>query len=309
MTTAPAARSAERGIVFDWQRFATHDGYGIRTLVFLKGCPLRCEWCTNPESQLFEPQMGLFADKCGGCTKCADVCPYGESFRNGGVVEWDKCEKCLKCVDACLYEARVAYGKEMTVADVMKLVMRDKVFYAKSGGGVTLGGGEATSQHRFAAAILAACREEGIHTALETCGCTPWENFSQVIEHVDLLLFDFKHMDSDKHREKTAVANHVILDNAARAAKMVKEMIVRFPLIPDYNDTEENVHAMGSFISRNMPSVKRVDILQYHSVGESKNARIGKEYPFTHVNDLTPEKVEALRSILESYGLKVSLGG
>ncbi len=122
-----------QGIVFDTQRFATHDGYGIRTLVFLKGCPLRCEWCTNPESQAFEPEPALFRDKCGGCMKCADVCPHGVSYREKGVVEWEKCAKCLQCVDACLYEARVAYGREMTVGDVMRFVRRDKVFFKKSG--------------------------------------------------------------------------------------------------------------------------------------------------------------------------------
>ena len=310
MSASLSVRPGEkRGVVFDTQRFATHDGYGIRTLVFLKGCPLRCEWCTNPESQAFEPQMGLFVDKCSGCMKCAAVCPHGESFRNGGVVEWEKCEGCLECVDACLNEARVTYGREMSVDEVVKLVVRDKVFYKKSGGGVTLGGGEATCQPDFAAAILERCREEGVHTALETCACTPWETFSKVIRHVDLLLMDIKHMDPDKHREKTGVANHIILDNAVRAAATVGDMIVRLPLIPDFNDTPENIHALGAFVSQRMKPVNRLDILQYHSVGESKNARIGKEYIFKHENELTPEKVGEVRRILESYGLKVSLGG
>ncbi|MCC8109772.1 MAG: glycyl-radical enzyme activating protein [Planctomycetes bacterium] len=304
-----AQKNPVTGIVFDTQRFATHDGHGIRTLIFLKGCPLRCEWCTNPESQAFEPEPGLFADKCAGCMKCADVCPYGEAFREAGRVEWDKCEKCLRCVDACLYEARVPYGRSMSVDDVLRLIRRDKVFFKKSGGGVTLGGGEATCQPDFAAAILRACREEGIHTAMETCGCTPWPTFSRVIAHVDLLLMDLKHMDSTRHREKTAVGNEIILDNAVRAAAAVPEMIVRFPLIPDFNDSPENVEAMGAFIREKMPRVRRVDILQYHSVGESKNARIGKEYAFTYTNELTPEKVDELKRILESHDLTVSIGG
>lgn len=298
-----------RGIVFDTQRFATHDGPGIRTLVFLKGCPLRCEWCTNPESQAFRPEPGLFRDKCGGCMKCADVCPHGASYRERGVVEWEKCEKCLRCVGACLYDARIAYGREMTAGEVMRFVRRDKVFFTKSGGGVTLGGGEATCQPGFAAAILRQCREEGIHTALETCGCTPWEQFATVLAHVDSLLMDIKHMDSARHREKTGVGNETILANAVLAAKTVPEMIVRFPLIPDFNDSPENAGAMGEFIRANLPAVKRVDILQYHSVGESKAARIGKQYAFAHQNELTPEKVDVLKGILESAGLAVSLGG
>ena len=297
------------GVVFDIQRFSIHDGHGIRTLIFLKGCPLKCEWCTNPESQLFTSQIGFFTDKCSGCMKCADICPYGQAFRESGRIYWENCKKCFNCVDACLYEARILYGKRMTVDDVVNIARRDKVFFDNSGGGVTIGGGEAVAQPAFTGEILRRCREEGIHTAMETCGFSSWESLKNIIRHVDLLLYDFKNMNSDAHKAKTGVGNESILDNAIMASGMVDEMIVRFPLIPDFNDSLENAHEMGAFIGKNMPSVKRLDILRYHSVGASKNARIGKEYPFRYENELSDEKTARLKAILESYGLCVSVGG
>ncbi len=215
----------------------------------------------------------------------------------------------MNCVEACMYEARVTYGKRMTVDEVMEIARRDMVFFEKSGGGVTVGGGEAAAQPAFAREILRRCQEEGIHTAMETCGYAPWESFKSVIQYVDLLLYDIKHMDTIAHKAKTGVDNRLILDNAVKASQMVREMIVRFPLIPDFNDSEENVQRMGMFIKDNMPGVRRVDILRYHSVGESKHARIGREYLFKAENELSDEKVNSLKSILESFGLHVTIGG
>lgn len=298
-----------RGIVFDIERFAVHDGYGIRTLVFLKGCPLKCQWCSNPESQRPKPQVGFFDDKCSSCLQCVNVCPYGEEFRANHRIEWEKCINCLKCVDACLFGARVAYGKSMTVSEVVNIVKHDMTFYKNSGGGVTLGGGEATFQPEFAENILRSCQEEGIHTAMETCGFTPPEKFGRIIRYVDLLLFDIKNMNSDTHKKFTGVGNEIILENAKNASKTVKEMIVRFPLIPDFNDNKKNLEEMARFINENLPSVKRIDILPYHSIGESKNARIGKEYAFKHENEIDDAKINESKKILEAVGLQVSIGG
>lgn len=297
------------GIVFDIQRCSIHDGHGIRTLVFLKGCPLRCEWCANPESQDPAPQIGFFAEKCVGCMQCADVCPYGHAFRTSGQVDWENCSGCMKCVDACLYEARVSYGKRMTVDAVMDVVRRDKVFFEKTGGGVTVSGGEAAAQPAFVRELLGRCRSEGIHTAMETSGFAPWESLKSIIQYTDLLLYDFKNMDSAAHKAKTGVGNERILNNAVQASQIVGEMIARFPLIPDYNDSEENARQMGAFLNNNMPSVRRADILRYHSVGESKSARIGKAYAFRYEHETSGEKVHRLKAILESYGLHVSIGG
>lgn len=308
MKTAEAGIET-KGIVFDIQRFSIHDGHGIRTLVFLKGCPLKCRWCSNPESQSSRPQVGFFEDKCSFCLRCVPVCPYGEEFKNNRRIDWERCEGCLNCVKACLYDARIAYGKVMSVDQVLDIVRRDVTFYKKSGGGVTVGGGEATFQPEFARQLLKSCREEGIHTAMETCGFTSPEIFDSIIEYVDLLLFDIKNMDSALHREYTGAGNEVILENARRASERVKEMIIRFPLIPDFNDSPENSRAMGRFIKENLPRVKRVDILPYHSTGESKNARIGKEYTFTHESEITEAKIQELKGILEAFGLQVSVGG
>jgi pyruvate formate lyase activating enzyme len=297
------------GVVFDIQRCSIHDGHGIRTLVFLKGCPLRCEWCANPESQNPAPQIGFFQEKCAGCMRCADVCPHGQVFRASGQVDWAHCLGCMKCVEACLYEARIPYGKRMTVDAVMDAVRRDKVFFEKTGGGVTVSGGEATAQPAFVRELFRRCRAEGIHTAMETTGFAPWESLRSILQYTDLLLYDFKNMDSAAHKAKTGVGNERILDNAVKASQVVGEMIARFPLIPDYNDGEGNARQMGAFIKDNMPSVKRVDILKYHSVGESKSGRIGKEYSFRYEHELSDEKVDRLKAILEGYGLQVSIGG
>lgn len=303
----PAAET--KGIVFDIERFAVHDGYGIRTLVFLKGCPLKCQWCSNPESQNPKPQVGFFEDKCVSCLQCADVCPFGDEFRANRKIEWEKCTGCLKCVDACLFNARVAYGKTMTVGEVVNIVKRDMTFYKNTGGGVTVGGGEATFQPEFVEKILKACQEEGIHTAMETCGFAPPERIAGIIRYVDLLLFDIKNMDPEKHKKFTGVRNEIILENAKNASGIVKEMIVRFPLIPDFNDNRKNVEDMGKFIAENMPAVKRVDILPYHSIGESKNARIGNVYAFKHESEIDEAKINECKEILKSFGLQVSIGG
>lgn len=299
----------ENGLVFDIQRFSVHDGHGIRTLVFLKGCPLKCRWCSNPESQSTKPQIGFFEEKCSSCLQCVGVCPYGEEFKINHKIDWEKCNGCLKCVGTCLYDARVPYGKKMTVIEVVDIVKRDMTFYKKSSGGVTLGGGEATFQPAFAEQILKSCQEAGIHTAMETCGYTSWEKFSRIIRYVDLLLFDIKHMDTNIHKEFTGVGNEIVLENAKNASRCVKEMIVRFPLIPDFNDNRKNIEEMGRFIAENMPDVKKIDILPYHSTGESKNARIGKEYTFKHESIIDEAKIQECKEILEAAGLQVSIGG
>lgn len=299
----------QMGTVLDIERFSVHDGRGIRTVVFLKGCPLRCEWCANPESQQIKPQIGLFAEKCASCLKCTEVCPFGETFKKERKVDWEKCTRCLRCVDVCFYGARVLYGKKMTVNEVVETVKRDKVFFSNSSGGVTLSGGEMSMQPLFAAEILKGCHQNDIHTAIETCGYSPWEPFHQILKHVDLLLYDIKHMDTTRHREKTGVDNALILENAKKASECVEEMIIRFPVIPGFNDTDENVLIMARFLRDELPRVHRVDMLPYHSMGESKCERIGRLYPFKSEESLSDERVQHLRDILSDVGLEVSIGG
>lgn len=303
-------RSSERtGTVLDIERFSVHDGRGIRTVVFLKGCPLRCEWCANPESQQIKPQMGLFAEKCALCYKCAAVCPIGNAFKTDHKVLWEKCTNCLNCVDVCYYGARIRYGKKMTADEVVSIVKRDKVFFDNSEGGVTLSGGEMSMQPPFAVEILRKCHQSNIHTAVETCGYSVWKPFHQILEHVDLLLYDIKHMDPEKHREKTGVDNTLILENAKKASECVDEMIIRFPVIPGFNDTDENVARMACFIKDKLPLVHRVDILPYHSMGESKCERIGKTYSYKVGEPLSDKHLAHLKDILSDAGLYVSVGG
>ena len=297
------------GTVFDIERFSIHDGRGIRTVVFLKGCPLHCAWCANPESNLCRPQIGFFADKCAFCKKCAQVCPNGILFATEGKIAWDQCVGCLKCVDACLYEARVAYGKTMTADEVVKAVRRDQVFYRNSGGGVTLSGGEVCMQPEFTAAILALCQAEGIHTAIETTGFCTWPRFESIIRHVDQLLFDFKNMDTKLHKRYTGVDNDLILANASKASELVPEMVVRWPVIPGFNDSNENAKAIATFMAANMPKTKRVDLLPYHSAGKSKAERIGKDYGYEIPYELTKERPIELQQILLDAGLDARVGG
>jgi pyruvate formate lyase activating enzyme len=303
------SRNTTEGVVFDIQRFSVNDGHGIRTVVFLKGCPLNCPWCANPESQDKNPQIGFYRENCSFCRVCTSVCPNGTSFSELGILDWDHCERCLACAEVCLYGARTSIGKSMTVAEVLETVERDRVFYDNSGGGVTLSGGEALYQPIFTESILKECKRRGIHTALETCGFATSCVFLRTVEHVDLLLFDLKHMDSDVHRQFTGVPNEVILRNAVAGAQMASEMIVRFPLIPGFNDSEENIQNMGTFIMESLPSVQRIDVLPYHSMGESKMEAIGGTYLFESAGEVPEQVITASREILESCGLTVSIGG
>lgn len=298
----------DEGLVFDIQRFSLHDGPGIRTLVFMKGCPLRCEWCSNPESQKARPEVMFFEEKCINCGACLQACPYGETLKESWPIADSVCFGCGHCVDACAAEARVLVGRWMTRDEVLAVIERDRIFYEESGGGVTIGGGEPTLQAGFVAGLLKACRSRGIHTAIETCGFTPWESFSRVIEQVDVLLMDIKHMDTSMHEEKTGAGNGRILENARKAAAIVKEMVIRVPLIPGFNDTETNLRALGTFITEELPGVSRVDLLPYHSTGESKSARLSRKYPLPGLKPQSRDRVRGFVRLLEGYGLNVHGG-
>lgn len=295
------------GIVFDIERFSTHDGPGIRTVVFLKGCPLHCMWCASPESQSPMPQMGFLSELCAACDRCVGICPGGSYFLRRKQPDFSGCEACFRCVETCLYHARVRYGVRMYAEEVVKKVKEDALFYKKSRGGVTLSGGEVSLQPQFAAAVLKKCRLEGIHTAIETCGFAEWERFHSVIQHVDYLMYDLKHMDSEIHRRYTGVGNEQILQNAKKASFVVSEMVVRMPVIPGVNDSIENAEKMGTFIREELHGVKRVDLLPYHSVGASKGSRIGKKYDFQPPYEIDEGRLALLRSTLKGFGLDVKI--
>lgn len=299
------------GIIFDIQRYSIHDGPGIRTVVFLKGCPLRCLWCCNPESQLINPQLSFIQSKCIGCLECIKICP-NKAIRfdkeKGFLIDYKLCDMCGRCSDVCYPGARVIIGKKMSVDEVIAEVIRDKSFYNRSNGGVTLSGGEVLLQWGFAKEILKKCKELNINTAIETCGYCKWEYFTEVLEYVDLVLYDLKHLDSAEHKRLTGVDNQLILENAAKVVKKGKEMIIRVPLIPSLNDSKDNITMLVDFVLT-LEKVKEIDLLPYHQLGVSKYNQIGQTYKLNEINPPSEEKINDIKRYIENRGFLVKVGG
>jgi pyruvate formate lyase activating enzyme len=299
------------GWVFNIQHFSIHDGPGIRTTVFLKGCPLRCLWCDNPESQQLEPQIVFWQERCIHCDVCLSICPQMalEVDAEGNrrlIVE--RCDLCGRCVEECYAQALEQIGRLMTVAEVLDEVEGDRRFYEQSGGGVTLSGGEPLAQARFSQALLQACHERWIHTAIETSGHGPWAVWQELLPHLDLILYDLKEIDSERHEAMTGVPNQLILDNVRRLARTGKEIIVRRPVIPGYNDSPESIHALARFV-KSLGTVEEVNLLPYHRFGRTKYDRLGKEYAMGDRPSLGEGDVAELEEIVSSYGLRTKVGG
>jgi len=267
-----------KAIVFDIQKFSIHDGPGIRTTVFLKGCPLRCVWCHNPESWRPEPELLFTAAKCTGCRRCAEVCPTGvHAFTADGRHELDRaaCVRCGKCVELCPAEALELCGRSLTVEEVMAEVRKDRVFYENSGGGMTLSGGEPMMRPEFTFALLNAAKKEGIHTALESCGFAPREEFERILPVTDLFLFDIKTMDEAKHLRLTGRDNRLILSNLEFLNGAGAKIVLRCPLIPGLNDTPSELAKIGELAER-LSGVTGIDVEPYHPLGVSKAERLGQ---------------------------------
>lgn len=286
-----------RGTVFNIQRYNMHDGDGIRTLVFLKGCSLRCGWCANPEGMEARVQLQFTQENCLRCGACAAQCPSGACVwtETAVAVRWDACRHCGACADVCPPHARVMRGRSMTVEEVMREVCRDAVFFRRSHGGMTLSGGEALLQSAFSAALLRAARSEGMTTAIETCGNVPWAAFSAVLEYTDLFLFDLKHMDSARHRQYTGAGNELILENARRLAANGARMRFRTPVIPGVNDAEENLRATARFAAA--LGAEGLELLPYHAMGAPKYPRLGRVYAYEGLQPPEAEKMERLRAL------------
>lgn len=297
-----------RGLVFNVMRFAVHDGPGIRTTVFLKGCPLHCWWCHNPESQSPRPEVVYSEQRCLRCGECVATCP-NRALSLNQIVHRDPhlCRACGSCIDACLSGARQLAGEWMTTADLLAKVERDRAFYEESAGGVTLSGGEPLLQSAFAAEFLAACRAVGISTALDTCGYAPSAQFQRVAEHVDLFLFDLKVLDPARHRELTGVANDCILENLRWTAQQRKPVIVRVPVIPGCTDSAANLDAISALAGS--LGLRRIDLLPYHRIARDKYQRLHREY---RLADILPPSAERMRSLAAGFsdkGFSVRIGG
>ena len=260
------------GIIFNIQKFCLHDGVGIRTTVFLKGCPLRCEWCHNPESQRVKPELMYHQTKCTACGSCISICPAREALPP----DWAKCTACGKCTDFCLNSANEICGKSMTVEEVMAEVRKDKIFYETSGGGMTVSGGEPSAQPEFTLALIRAAKEEGITASMETCGYGSPDFFRQAAALGTFFLFDLKAMDSAKHKALTGVENTRILENLRMLMDMGADITIRMPLIPGVNDTADDLSALAGFLKENEGRFSHAEIMPYHSMGVGKAAAIGR---------------------------------
>jgi len=303
--------------IFDIQKFSVHDGPGIRTLIFLKGCLLNCLWCSNPEGQSTDREIMLYPEKCIGCYKCIEVCDYGAIFIEDGQLMYDRklCKVCGKCTDICPAEARKMVGKRVTVNEVMREIEKDILFYRNSGGGVTFGGGEPLLQSDFVKAVSIECEKKGIDVAIETCGYYPWGNLEKVIEHVNLIMFDLKHMDSDLHSKLCGYPNDLILSNLTRLCELVDshsldlQIIVRIPVIPGLNDSK-NISNTAKFISSLGNAVTRVELLPYHQLGIKKYERLGIKYDLKEVNVPTDEYMKNIKKLFTKYSdIDTKIGG
>ncbi len=281
------------GRVFDVQRFSLHDGPGIRTVVFLKGCPLRCDWCANPESQRAEPEIAWFVGQCALCGRCAETCPREAIRVDEGRVLTDRrlCTACGECAAACARGARRLMGRDVAVAEVMAEVRRDAVFYRRSGGGVTFSGGEPLAQPEFLLECLRRCRRWGYHTAVETCGQARWEDLRAAAESTDLFLYDLKHLDSARHRELTGQGNEMVLRNLEQLLGLGAAVTVRVPVVPGANDDRESLSALAGFVARHR-GIRKVELLPYHPLGLHKYEAL--DVAWSEVEKPDPASIEAM---------------
>lgn len=302
----------EKGIVCEIERYAINDGPGIRTLIFLKGCPLRCKWCSNPETQKLLPEIYYYSHRCIFCRSCVAACPAGaiqDDFVNRLVVtDRAKCTGCGRCTLICPNGARSIVGIEMTVSQVFEEIKKDIPFYISSSGGVTVTGGEVFVQRDFACEILKKCKEEYIDTAIETSGYVPWEDFEKLLKYVDHVLIDVKHMDSLKHLALTGVRNEIILENIKKLDEVGADYVLRIPLIPGMNDGEDNFERFYAFVE-DLKNLREVHLLPYHTLGRSKYNYLERVYEMPETPKPSQDKIENIQERLNAIGVNVVVGG
>jgi pyruvate formate lyase activating enzyme len=290
------------GRVFNIQRFSVQDGPGIRTTVFIKGCPLACPWCSNPESQEPYPELGYVESLCDGCERCIPVCePQAISTRGEKVgVDRELCDDCGRCVEVCAPGALKMFGREISVEEALREIRKDSPYYRNSGGGVTASGGEPLRQPEFVASLFEGCREDGIHTALDTCGYAGRDALHEVLDHTDLVLYDLKLIDDALHTRVLERSNQLILENARFVVREGVPLIMRIPLIPGFTESEENLGAMIRFIEEVREGVTAIHLLPYHRFGLDKYRMLDRDYP---LGDLAPLPEERVRAVVERLGV------
>jgi len=294
------------GIIFDIKKFSIHDGPGIRTTVFLKGCPLSCWWCHNPESQAAGPVRVFRENRCIACETCLAVCPADAISKNGNGIttNGELCTLCGECVDACYADAREIIGREVTVADVMAEIEKDIAFYDESGGGVTFSGGEPLLQRDFLRALLRACKEKEMHTTVDTSGFAPWTTFEHIRADVDLFLYDLKLMDNTHHQQFTGVSNRLVLQNLQSLSQRGQNIIVRVPVIPGITDTDKNIRQIGTFMAA-LPQLYPVELLPYHQIATDKYQRLQTAYRLSEIQPPAPERMSQVAGLLREFNLQV----
>ena len=302
---------SRKELIFNLVRGSFVDGWGVRTTIFLKGCPLRCKWCCNPEGQRREPELRLMRERCDGCGNCVSVCPSKALSLEGQKVVCDRirCDGCGACLKKCPKGALEVFGQLMSAQEVFEVVQKDRDYYLASGGGLTIGGGEASQFPEFCLELIGLCRENGISVAVDTCGYTTRPENLAVLEAADLLLYDIKGVEGCRHRNNTGVDNQGIWHNLRHLNDLGKEIIVRVPVIPGYNDAEEELTEIARRLTK-LKQVKRVDIICYHQFGMVKYQQLDLDYPIPDSVQVIPEeRQKQLLALFQRFGLNAQLGG
>ncbi len=295
-------------VVTNIQGYSIHDGDGIRTVVFINGCPLRCKWCANPENLSTKIRIGFLTNLCADCGRCAKICPKDAIIPGHGLYRIDttRCDHCGKCLDACYYDALVRYGKEMSAETVFDQVRRDKMFYDASGGGVTVSGGEPLTQPEFVEELFRLCKQDGISTCVETCGFVPAETMERVFLLVDQFYFDIKSIDDEIHQHYTGASNVQILENAKLLVKKGAKILFRQPLIPGVNSTPEQVERTAAFL-KSLGGEQRLQLMPYHRMGTSKYAALNQPYEMGEVPIMPQDELNAIEARFHELGVPCSI--